>query len=120
MSEPDLDDLLQRYRPAGPPPELRARVVANKEAVRRTWPWAAAAAALLVAVCAMQVWTREVYEEVRHDVAPQTEVSILADLPALANAVEADPALKERIEALARQEASQSRPPVGEAGASWQ
>jgi hypothetical protein len=88
--------------------------------VRRTWPWAAAAAALLVAVCAMQVSTRNVYNEVRHNVAPQTEASILASLPALAAAVEADPALKERIEALAKQEATQERPAVGDAGLSWQ
>lgn len=49
MTDPELDDLLRRYRPAGPPPELRARVAANAGPVRRTWPWAAAAAALLAA-----------------------------------------------------------------------
>jgi hypothetical protein len=49
MNEPELDDLLRRYRPAGPPPALRARVMAGVPDVRRTWPWAAAAAALLAA-----------------------------------------------------------------------
>ena len=41
MSDPELEDLLRRYRPAGPPPDLRARIVAGPAPVPRTWPWAA-------------------------------------------------------------------------------
>ncbi len=46
MDDRDLEELLRRYKPGGPPPELRARIVSTS-LVRRTWPWAAAAAALL-------------------------------------------------------------------------
>jgi hypothetical protein len=41
VKDEDVEALLGRYRPAARMPELRAR------AVPRTWPWAAAAAALL-------------------------------------------------------------------------
>lgn len=56
MEDRELEDLLRRYRPAGPPPELRARVTLGGDVrmqatasldSRRAWPWAAAAAALL-------------------------------------------------------------------------
>jgi hypothetical protein len=58
MKDDELEDLLRRVRPAGPPPELRARIVRSSGAisarrVQRTWPWAAAAAALLVATLAL-------------------------------------------------------------------
>lgn len=51
---PEIDDALRRYRPAGPPPELRARVIAGTAPARRTWPWAAAAAVLLAATLGLQ------------------------------------------------------------------
>lgn len=47
MTEPELEELLRRYRPVGPPLDLRARVLSAD--TRRAWPWAAAAAALLAA-----------------------------------------------------------------------
>jgi len=40
-----LEDLLRRYRPIGPSPELRAKVVASRTSVRE-WAWLAAGAAL--------------------------------------------------------------------------
>ena len=46
MSE-DLETLLRRYRPVGPPPELRARAVGRRSAFG-DWAWLAAAAALAV------------------------------------------------------------------------
>ena len=42
MSLPE--DLLRKYRPVGPPADLRARLLVPE---RAAWPWAAAAAALL-------------------------------------------------------------------------
>ena len=48
----ELENLLRRYEPAGPPASLRGRVVARRANSRRTWPWATAAAALL----ALAVW----------------------------------------------------------------
>jgi hypothetical protein len=43
MQDHDIERALRRYQPVGPPAELRARIAP----ARRTWPWAAAAAALL-------------------------------------------------------------------------
>lgn len=54
MTDDQLDQLLQASRPAGPPPELRARIVAVRDA-RRAWPWVAAAAALLALTISLQV-----------------------------------------------------------------
>lgn len=42
----DLEDLLNRYRPGKPPPDLRARIL-DDAVPSRAWPWAAAAAALV-------------------------------------------------------------------------
>lgn len=55
MIDPELDDLLRRYRPTGPPPDLRARVLAGTVPAGRTWPWVAAAAVLLAATVGLQV-----------------------------------------------------------------
>lgn len=56
MNDQDVDSLLRRYRPAGPSEELRARCLAPAPArVRRTWPWATAAAALLAATLSLHV-----------------------------------------------------------------
>ena len=46
-SDHELEAALRRYRPAGPGPGLRARVLNPSPRVPRTWPWAVAAAALL-------------------------------------------------------------------------
>ena len=47
--------LLRKYRPVGPPPRLRARLV---EGDARAWPWAAAAAALLAMGVGLHAATR--------------------------------------------------------------
>jgi hypothetical protein len=49
MNEHEIEQLLRRYRPSGPPPNLRARALAAARDEKRVWPWAAAAAALLAA-----------------------------------------------------------------------
>ena len=118
MTDPEIEDLLRRYRPAGPAGDLRVRILAADRFTGRAWPWAAAAAVLLGAVCATYAWTQSVYEDVRNTVA-QRPASVMSNLPALQSAIEEDPVLRERIEALVRQEASQSPPPA-DAGASWQ
>lgn len=118
MSDPELEDLLRRYRPAGPPPDLRARIVAGPAPVPRTWPWAAAAAALLAMVCVTQLATRRVYHGIAENV-PPAQGSVLAAFPVLEGAVESDPLLEARLEALAHQEPSPSVPAVVDAGASW-
>jgi len=119
MTDPEIEELLRRYRPAGPAGDLRARIVAGNQVTGRAWPWAAAAAVLFGAVCATHSWTQSVYEGVRNDVASRPAL-IMSDMPALQSAIEEDPLLRERIETLVRQEASQSPPPLAEPGASWQ
>jgi signal transduction histidine kinase len=56
VNDQDVDDLLRRYRPAGPPDDLRARSLVTARAhTRRAWPWATAAAALLAATLSLHV-----------------------------------------------------------------
>ena len=43
----ELETLLRRYRPVGPPPDLRARVIGRRPSTG-DWAWLAAAAALAV------------------------------------------------------------------------
>jgi hypothetical protein len=54
MDERDLEKLLRRYRPAGPPAELRVRIATTHRAPR-TWTWAAAAAALIAVMVGFHV-----------------------------------------------------------------
>ena len=118
MSDPELEDLLRRYRPAGPPPDLRARIMPGAVPVRRTWPWAVAAAALLATVCVTQLATRRVYEGIAENV-PPAQGSALDIFPVLESATQDDPLLEARLEALAHQEPAPSAPAVVDAGASW-
>lgn len=107
-----VDDLLRRYRPAGPPPELRAQVL-DQRRVAATWPWAAAAAALLVTTVLLHAQVRshvaEVYEpppDPRRDAVEQLtsmlggtqEARILAETGVLQEQVRAS-----RTAAVARQ-----------------
>jgi hypothetical protein len=118
MTEHDLEDLLRRYRPLGPPPELRARIAAAAAPAPRTWPWAAAAAALLAGVCITHLSTRSVYERLGESVAPAQE-STFADYPALERAIEGDPLLRMRLAAIAHQEQSQAAGPGGGDAGTW-
>ena len=47
MNDSEIEDLLRKYRPVGPPAEMRQRILATTR-VLRIWPWASAAAALLI------------------------------------------------------------------------
>ena len=52
LNDQDVEGSLRRYRPAGPPPELREAVVSQRPSAT---PWAAVAAALLAAVVLLKV-----------------------------------------------------------------
>ena len=105
MTDPELEDLLRRYRPSAPPPDLRGRIVPALPAdVRRAWPWAAAAAVLFAAVGVLQLSTRELYRAVDGSARPAASMN-LDDLPALRSAVEQDPLLQRRLEIVSRDQA---------------
>jgi hypothetical protein len=57
-----IEDALRRYRPSGPPASLRDRVLVPP--VGRTWPWAAAAAALLAVTLGLQAATGATWQEI--------------------------------------------------------
>ncbi|MDO8794602.1 MAG: hypothetical protein Q7J25_08290 [Vicinamibacterales bacterium] len=65
MKDSEIEDLLQRYRPIGPPARLRERILAI-DRTERIWPWATAAAALLV--CALTFRIATGYEAASVDV----------------------------------------------------
>src|SRR5690349_13917537 len=54
MRDHEIDALLQSVRPAGPPPWLRERLV-EQGTPARSWPWVAAAAALLAMTIGLQL-----------------------------------------------------------------
>ena len=121
MSDPKLEELLHRYRPAGPPPDLRNQIAALI-AARRTWPWAAAAAALLLTTCALQIATDRIYRNVERAVTP-APVTAVDQSPELRRALGDDELLLFAIERQVRVEREQreatgvSMPGTGE---SWQ
>ena len=69
MNDDQIEALLRRVRPAGPPAELRARIVDAQRPARRAWPWAAAAAAALLMTTTLQVAAGRLREQARPPVA---------------------------------------------------
>jgi hypothetical protein len=71
--EAESEQRLRRYRPIGPSPTLRARILAASEphTPRRIWPWAVAAAAALVAIVVLHAASSGL--EVRVDVRPRQD-----------------------------------------------
>lgn len=55
MRDSEIEDLLRRYQPVAPSPDLSARIFDGRAS--RTWPWAAAAAALLAMTIALHAAT---------------------------------------------------------------
>ena len=116
MNDPELEDLLLRYRPAGPSPDLRARLL-DTPPVGRTWPWVAAAAVLLAAVCGLRLSTRDIYQNLR--IQEFSAAASIDDLPALSSAIEDDVLLKQRLEEALRHEQAMNRASRGPAGEAW-
>jgi hypothetical protein len=109
----DIEDLLRRYQPAGPPPSLRARILGDAGDRPRTWPWAAAAAALLGATVALHA-ARPRLSETWADPAPQHREIAIAQLAEMLGG--GDIARWRAEQAVARDEAADAMTPVGTSG----
>ena len=79
MKDSEIEDLLRKYRPVGPPRELRHRILATSR-VLRVWPWASAAAALLVMGLAFQVAVRNEVADAGVDLGPSAVARVTEDL----------------------------------------
>lgn len=85
MNDEQLDDLLRCVRPAGPPSDLRARIFAPRRAPR-AWPWAMAAAALLMLTVTVHFSATRMHREIARVVASAQEDSVdLLELRAALN-----------------------------------
>lgn len=117
MDERQVEDLLKRYRPAGPPDALRARCL-TPPPVARVWPWAAAAAALLAIVVGSQAAVAGATVGANIVTAPDDRDNAVA---ALTEAFGGDGAARRTAEQIVDQQMRRERdlaerpsPPVGE------
>lgn len=119
VDDPGIEARLRRYRPAGPPPDLRARSVITPR-VERIWPWAAAAAVLLVSMVSLRGAARvETVALERRLGAASVETAIddlskvlgdTADARELATAMVLDDVLRDQDEMTTIAEANGGRP----------
>jgi hypothetical protein len=81
MNDRELEELLRRYRPGGPPAALRARVIGVVPS-GRTWPWVAAAAVLLATTLSLHIAADRLAGSAAVSVAPDPNddaIALLAD-----------------------------------------
>jgi hypothetical protein len=79
MKDSDIEDLLRNYRPVAPPVALRHRILATAH-VPRIWPWASAAAALLVLGVTFQLATRSEAASAEMHFGPSASASVTDNL----------------------------------------
>jgi hypothetical protein len=79
MKHSEIEDLLRKYRPVGPPAELRHRILAMTR-VLRVWPWATAAAALLILGITFQLATRHEVAGADLNLGPSAVARVTDDL----------------------------------------
>ena len=79
MNDSEIEDLLRKYRPVGPPAELRQRILWTTR-VPRIWPWASAAAALLVLGLTFQFATRSETAAADLNLGPSAVARVTEDL----------------------------------------
>ncbi len=79
MKNSDIEDLLRKYRAVGPRGELRQRILATTR-VPRIWPWASAAAALLVLGLTLQLAARHETARANMDLGPSAVARVTDDL----------------------------------------
>lgn len=117
MDDRQVEDLLKRYRPAGPPESLRERCL-TPSPIARVWPWAAAAAALLAITVGLQAAAAGAVAGADLMWAPDSSEQAVAELAdALGGDVAARRAAEQIIDQQMQREpelAEQSTPPMGE------
>jgi hypothetical protein len=79
MKDSEIEDLLRKYRPVSPPAELRHRILAPIR-TPRIWPWASAAAALLVLGLTFQFATRSETAAADLNLGPSAVARVTEDL----------------------------------------
>ncbi len=79
MKDSEIEDLLRKYRPVGPPAELRHRILAPIR-TPRIWPWASAAAALLVLGLTFQLAGRNEVAGADLNLGPSAVARVTEDL----------------------------------------
>jgi hypothetical protein len=79
MKDSEIEDLLRKYRPVGPPADLRQRIFAATR-VPLIWPWASAAAALLVLGLTLQLAARNETAGAEMNLGPSAAARVTDDL----------------------------------------
>lgn len=79
MKDSEIEDLLRKYRPVGPPAEFRQRIFATTR-VPLLWPWASAAAALLILGLALQLAARDATAGAHLNLGPSAVARVTEDL----------------------------------------
>jgi len=104
--DPELERLLRRYRPIDPPARLRGRILSPPGSLR-IWPWATAAAVLLVSVLTLKMAAQR--EASRIDLGADPPIAVVADL---AEALGGDAVAQALAESIVRE--TQRRSDLGE------
>ena len=91
MKDQEIERLLAGARPVGPRPELRARILSRRP-VRRAWPWAAAAAAMLALTTLLQIGASVARDRVQAAMsdAPDLETELMEALRETGNFSDAE------------------------------
>lgn len=114
MQDLNIEEMLRRYRPVDPPARLRARVL-SIAARQRIWPWAIAAAALLLVTVIFHRASGNAIAVARVTAGPAISNRMTDDLTSILGGDEAARALAEAI-VLERQVRDEAVDASGEAG----
>ena len=79
MKNSEIEDLLRKFRVAGPPAEMRQRILAMNRSPR-IWPWTSAAAALLILGLTFQLAARNAAAGADLNLGPSAVARVTEDL----------------------------------------
>ena len=110
-NDPELEQLLRGFRPSAPPSRLRERILSAPPRLR-VWPWAAAAAMLLVSALTLRIAAQR--EAGRIDLGADPSAALVAELT---EALGGDAAARAQAESMVLESQLRSElagPPEGE------